>query len=712
MTNTYNNIANDYLHIEIHKNITKKFSLRKLCTAICNICARRLSMQDLELSLPRCNSLSLLLQVLILFFFLPSSVNGQTWEDFADRYFSDGEYDAALYERLETLSQNKLNLNTATRSELLRLPFLSESQVDSLLSFREKKHQFIALGDLSQLYNLSYIDKANLLPFVFVAPIVSSSPSLWQLLQKGRHTFDSRIACPLYQSEGYKDGSYLGPPLYHFLRYKFRNGERLCFGGLMKTERGEPIGKYQNYPYDAMQGYVQYSTSHYTFLVGDYRLRAHEGLLFNPSSYNYKLSLATQPFNSEFRVTPHTSTAEYGFFRGGAFQRRKGFWQQSLAFSYQPIDARIENDTLRTFYYNGYHRTRNEIVHRRSAYRSFVAADMSFTSPLCHLALTAAYSRFSHYVSPFRRRYNSYALKGKEAFNMAFSYRWRPTVDFHMRGEVSTDRKGHLAFSQTLRSTHIPSATITLNHRHLSPYYTSLYGRTLQSNNHCANEHGITLAVQDRHLPHCGIEGYIEYAHFPTYSYFAPPHSNYIEGAFQLSFSDAHHNTFLFNYKNQTRQRRLPHQSQLVAYTQRHKLRSRYIFNLSSFVTLIPTLDATFYTSRQGPIERGWCASLRSTLNYKTYRCALFGALFFIPNYYTAIYCYTPSLRASRSVQAFHNNGYYITQTHRFQISPHLQISARHSLHHLFNNDYFSSGKQRVNRSTKNEIEGAIVVIL
>ncbi|MGN1260718.1 MAG: hypothetical protein ACI4UC_06390 [Alloprevotella sp.] len=68
-----------------------------------------------------------------------------TWEDFVEDYFSEDkvysewteEYSDNYewireqeLERLESISHSPINLNTATRHELLRLPFLAPSQDD------------------------------------------------------------------------------------------------------------------------------------------------------------------------------------------------------------------------------------------------------------------------------------------------------------------------------------------------------------------------------------------------------------------------------------------------------------------------------------------------------------------------------------------------------------------------------------------------------
>ncbi|EJX05797.1 hypothetical protein EVA_06094, partial [gut metagenome] len=65
--------------------------------------------------------------------------NYLTWDEFLEHYLFDKDTDDAEGERqhllelekLEELHQQPLNINTAAREDLLKLPFLNEVQVDS-----------------------------------------------------------------------------------------------------------------------------------------------------------------------------------------------------------------------------------------------------------------------------------------------------------------------------------------------------------------------------------------------------------------------------------------------------------------------------------------------------------------------------------------------------------------------------------------------------
>ena len=75
---------------------------------------------------------------LLLILLLSPKANAETeWEKWLDSIMLDGEYSddthEELYENLLDLQRNGINVNSATREELLALPFLSEQQVMDIM---------------------------------------------------------------------------------------------------------------------------------------------------------------------------------------------------------------------------------------------------------------------------------------------------------------------------------------------------------------------------------------------------------------------------------------------------------------------------------------------------------------------------------------------------------------------------------------------------
>ena len=132
-----------------------------------------------------------------------------TWDNFCEEYFfADDENIASAEEQMEILEgyiSNPLNLNIVNRNDLLQLPFLSEAQIDSIISFRERKHGFISIGDLMFIQNISFRERNYLSLFVFVGENERKKLSLKQQLFAGRHEVETRLDIPLYTRYGQRD---------------------------------------------------------------------------------------------------------------------------------------------------------------------------------------------------------------------------------------------------------------------------------------------------------------------------------------------------------------------------------------------------------------------------------------------------------------------------------------------------------------------------
>ena len=172
------------------------------------------------------------------------NTNLMLWEENLEQLATEAgstDWEDELEELSHRLTQ-KLNLNTATRQQLEMFPFLSDIQVENLLAY------VYVHGDMQTLYELQLVeemDKATierLLPFVCVAPSREEEkfPSLRRILKYGKHEATARFDVPFYTRKGYEK-NYLGPSLYHSLRYSFRYGDRLQVGTFLCLARPSGI---------------------------------------------------------------------------------------------------------------------------------------------------------------------------------------------------------------------------------------------------------------------------------------------------------------------------------------------------------------------------------------------------------------------------------------------------------------------------------------
>ncbi|MGN0257249.1 MAG: ComEA family DNA-binding protein [Bacteroides sp.] len=185
-------------------------------------------------------------------------------------------------EALEWLQQHPIEVNSATRSDWEQLPFLDEYQIADLLDYLAQYGAMKSLNELYAVRGLSRRTVRRILPYLCIEEPQQKVrfPSPKELLQWGHHRLESRIDIPLYTREGYRK-AYLGPSLYHSVRYRYRFSNHIQLGLTAEKDAGEPLFALHNSP-----GYDYYSP--YLFIrdygklqllaLGNYRLHLGLGL--------------------------------------------------------------------------------------------------------------------------------------------------------------------------------------------------------------------------------------------------------------------------------------------------------------------------------------------------------------------------------------------------------------------------------------------------
>lgn len=101
-------------------------------------------------------------------------------EDFEHVAWQDYEED------LEEMAQHPVNLNTATREELERMPFLTASQVEDILFYIYRYGQLKSMSELTLISSIDWYQRQLMSCFFYVAddgskpafPSLKTSPSM------------------------------------------------------------------------------------------------------------------------------------------------------------------------------------------------------------------------------------------------------------------------------------------------------------------------------------------------------------------------------------------------------------------------------------------------------------------------------------------------------------------------------------------------------
>lgn len=278
----------------------------------------------------------------------PSPVRGEELIPDEELLESDDEaFDPQeVLERLLELRRCPLDPNRASFSQLQQIPYLSASQIRSILDHRKGK-QFEKLDDLLRIQGIDRATLARARPFLKIR----TTRQRWGHLR-------SRIALDFPRARGYWQNLYLGDPSKIYLRLDLSADEHIRLGVLSEKDPGEK----DLTDYRSLYLQVESVGPIRRAILGNFALEFGQGLVLWSSK-----GLGGGPRSlSEMKLVgrglrPYTSTDENLGLHGIAVTSALGSLELSMFFSRTRLDATMEGDEARSFYQSGLHRSKGEL---------------------------------------------------------------------------------------------------------------------------------------------------------------------------------------------------------------------------------------------------------------------------------------------------------------------------------------------------------------
>ena len=288
-------------------------------------------------------SLAVRFGVLVLSFLVWSPCGGQTELEETFEATSDVEESPELFERLERLKANPLDLNKATYEELTEIPWISPTMAKNIVEYREKVALFEDVSELNHVKGFSVLVIEKVLPYLSIRKVRTPITRRYQIR--------SRAA-----DEHPREDSYLGGSRRIYNRAIVDIGKKVSIGVLAEKDPYEE----RFFDFLSFYGQVKDLGPFVSSVFGDYSLDFGEGLVFSPSRFIIKGSGITK--GSERGIVPNRSSVEAGLLRGAATTLRfRNFLIHGFV-SDAKLDASIDEDGLvKSIYDGGLHRTATEV---------------------------------------------------------------------------------------------------------------------------------------------------------------------------------------------------------------------------------------------------------------------------------------------------------------------------------------------------------------
>lgn len=654
--------------------------------------------------------------VLLLLAAMPATLCAQqpTWQEFVEDYAADMQNDETTATRLEQqldeleqLHRNPLNLNEASREQLARITFLSKRQLDDLVLYLSKHRPLLHLGEMELVRSFDDRTRRWLSLFVMVAPVQTARKATFlSSLVGGRHEVLARVGIPFYRREGFKQNSslsrsarYLGDRNSARFRYQYSSADTLRYGFTADKDAGEPMACRGNALFDSYSLYVAYSPTHrkLQFVLGDYYVHFGEGLIMGGNALFS--SLANYQPRPQRAIKPHTSASECDFLRGAAVLWRVGSMELTAFGSLTQPDAIVRGDSaITSLPTSGLHRTEREMKYRRSATRLTGGADITFRGEQVALGASFMATRLNKPLAPANRLYNRYALRGRSTTAVGLHGLWNGR-SVALQGELALSQGGGHAHIVSLNWQPRYNWRLIAAERFYAMRYHAPFGRSLSAGSGVQNERGAYLATHYAPMRSLMLDGFVDWSYrpWPTYTYSSASHGLACRAGATYSFGGGNLQGY-WQYCNNTYReegRSLQHE--------RHSARIAWVrkWRLLNF-----TAEGRYVSAQsEGNKHQGWATALRWNVRpEKELQMSGLVAYFDAPHYSARIYQYEPNVPYGATSLSLYGRGMRLSLMAKGLLGHWGELSARYGLTRKFDHKGFSSGADRINRNTKQDV--------
>lgn len=592
-------------------------------------------------------------------------VSGEEWRDNLEQLAmegAEGDWEEELRE-LSRLQDRPLNLNIATRQQLEQFPFLTDKQIENLLAY------IYIQGEMKTLYELQLVEEMDkqtirqLLPFVYVGPVErkSSFPDMNRLLKTSRHEVLTRMDVPFYRRDGYRN-AYLGPAVYHSLRYDGSFGSLLQVGFSAEKDAGEPLFALHNRQgYDYYGGYVCLKDFRWirTWVLGNYRMNYGQGLVLgNGFGLGKSFSLATLDAPSG-GIRPYGSTSEADYFQGTALS--VGITKDitlDAFYSHRRLDGRVEGDTILSITETGLHRTEREAERKQAAALQLVGGHAGWQGRYLRLGVTGVYYFFDKIYAPEVRPYAKYRMRGQRFYNIGVDYRLA-AGRFSWQGEAALGTRGY-ALLNRVGYEFSPQYRVVLLHRLYTHDYWARFAHAFSEGGAVENENGWYVAADLSPWDAWRFFLSADFFSFPWWRYRISRPSQGMEMRGQAVWSASGSFRLLAGYRYRRRERDVTGtRGGDIRLTHHHLTRLRATYRPSAWSWQL-TADYNRFLQQGVSAADGW--QWVGLCRYQPEQFPLFGAVqaayFHTDSYDARVYAYEPGLLYTFSSPAFSGRGF------------------------------------------------------
>ncbi len=642
-----------------------------------------------------------------------------------------------LYESLFQFFIQPLDLNRATKNDLISTFLLSERQIEDFLDHRDKYGKLLSIYEIQSIPSWDEITIERVLPFVTIkeSTLQQDNRGLFErILAEKNKTLLIRYSRTLEQQRGYTPSTtgasrYVGSPDRVYTRMRISHSNDFSIGFTLEKDAGEQFiwdPDTKRYGFDFLSAHVvlENQGNFKTIALGDYQLQFGQGLIMGAG---FAAGKGSETINTVRRSTqgirPYTSVLETAFQRGAAatytagqfditgYYSRVGEDGGATRLALDTLNDGQDGDLISSLIATGFHRTPNEIAKKDNFIRQDAGGNITYRDKENNLELgaTFSYTAYDKTLQRNDRLYNRFEFNGKENYNigMNYSYAWRNMSFF---GEAARSKSGGIGLISGVILSLARPLEMSLLVRNFDRDFHTFYGAAFGEGSRPINEQGFYWGIKYKPSKKWQLAAYYDRFRFPWMRFLVDAPSGGHEYLARLTYRPSRSIQLYGQFRQEVRERNVRRENdnansnfnKISPYTRRnYQLNCDY--KAEEIVSLRARVQFSSY-EHEAQKTHGLVLVQDVNLDFGKVRFSTRFALFDTDDYENRQYVYEKDVLYYFFIPAYYGRGFRNFYMVQVKAGKKIDIWAKWAYTKYGNQETIGSGLERIEGDLRNDI--------
>ena len=598
-----------------------------------------------------------------------------------------------LYDQIDVLAKQPININKADAATLTRLPLMSPEKINTLLAHRERYGAFQSVYELQQLegFDIDYIKMLR--PFISVEEVITlksiRNPMFWK---GGRHELISLSTYKFEQAKGYtmpdsNPNAYLGNAVREVLRYRGEINSRLQINFTAEKDAGEQLNAKAIFLSASL--FFKNMGKLKALAIGDYQAAFGQGLTFGSCMAFGKSPFVLNIMRVQEGLKSYRSLNENEFLRGiGMTYQLARKTDLTCFYSGKKIDGTALQDSLAlndgftSLISTGYHRNLNELNSKSVIGRRIFGTHITQQYKNLTLGLTGVQTFLESALIKGEKPYQLYNFAGTSITNLGFDYKWY-YKNLAAFGEISSNENfKNTSFVNGLILSLGKQLDLSLLQRHYDKSYHGTITNAMGEGSDNKNENGLYVGFSLAPMKGYKLNAYADLYRFNWLRYQVDAPSGGKDFLVELQYAKRKSYSWYLRYRKEVKQMNeegIQHLNRMEN-NSRQQMRFHIETIISPTLSLRNRVEWVQYQLQYGKTTHGFLM-FQDVVMAATRNLKIIGRLMYFDaqDYDARVYAYENDMLYSYSVPSFQNRGTRFYILTKYKLKRNIDIWTRFS---------------------------------